>query len=171
MNLSIKLLSIFTILALTSFIFVNAADDEDSIAATVTFQHIALTATDGSISYGILAASASQTTLVGGVNDPQTITNTGNVAEDFDIKGLTPTTGGTCTNWTIDEAAGAGKYSHEWSINAGSNWYPFVGTYEEFASNIEPSSTSTLNLKITVPSSTDCYVAQNVDVTVLASAH
>jgi len=169
MKLSIKLLSILAILTLSAFIFVNAADDEDSITATVTFQHIALTATDGSISYGILAPSQSKTTVT--IPDSQTIENTGNVAEDFDIKGLSPTTGGTCTNWTIGEAAGAGVYSHEWSINGGTNWYPFVDTYEEFASNISASGTSTLDLRVTVPSSTDCYVAQNVDVTVMASAH
>jgi hypothetical protein len=172
MNLSIKLLSIFTILALSGFIFVNAAT-EDTINATVTFQQIAITASDGTISYGTLAASASQDTVT--LTDTQTITNTGNVAEDFDVKGLDPTTGGSCTHWTMsaDDSPGANEYAHEWSITGGSgdDWNVFTSTYEEFASNKAEDATAPLDLKITMPTTSDCMDAQNVDVTVLASAH
>jgi len=138
MNQSIKLtLTIFSFIAL-SFAFVYAADTQ-TIAATVTFQQVSLSVSDGSVAYGVVPASGTANTVA--LTDSQIITNTGNVNEDFDIKGLATTTGGTCTHWTILESGvpGANQYGHEWSINAGSAWDRFTSVYEEFASNKAPS--------------------------------
>ena len=132
---------------------------------------VSISISDGGINYGIIPAGSSQTTI--SLSDSQVITNTGNVSEDFDIKGLATTTGGTCTHWTILESGtpGANQYAHEWSINNGTNWNRFTDTYEEFVSNKAVSGTTTLDLRITIPSVSDCLTAQNVDVTIQASAH
>jgi hypothetical protein len=152
------------------FVVANAADTE-VITATVTFQQISLGVSDGSVAYGVLAASETANTVT--LSDSQTITNTGNVNEDFDIKGIETTTGGTCTHWTLlgSGAPAENQYGHEWSINGGSAWDRFAGTYEEFSNDVAASGTSTLDLQITMPSASDCMAAQNVDVTVQASAH
>lgn len=170
MNIKIGLILTITAFIVFGFAVTNAAN-EQNITATVTFQQISLTATDGSIAYGTLAAGATKNTVT--LSDPQTITNTGNVNEDFEIKGLATTTGGTCTHWTLlgTGTPGANEYGHEWSINAGTAWDRFSSTYEDFATNKAPAGTATLDLQITMPSSSDCQSAQNVDVTVLASAH
>jgi hypothetical protein len=170
MNQSIKLILYFILLGVFGFIIVNAADTE-SITATVTFQQISLSVTDGSVAYDVLAASGTKDTV--SPSQSQTIENTGNVNEDFDIKGLGTTTGGTCTHWSLVDSAtpGANEYSHEWSVNGGTGWDRFTSTYEEFASNKAPAGTATLDLRIKVPSSSDCFEAQAVDVTVQASAH
>lgn len=164
---------IITVIAfvLLGFTGAIAGDNEATITATVTFQQIALTAEDGIISYGVVAAGGTSDTVT--LSDSQTITNTGNVSEDFDIKGLATTTGGTCTHWTIKDSGtpGENEYGHSWSINGGTAWTRFTSTYSEFVSNKDASGTATLDLKITMPSKSDCMAAQNVDVSVQASAH
>jgi len=165
-------LLLLTVIAfvLSGVVIVSAADTQ-TIAATVTFQQISLTASDGTVAYGVVAASGTSDTVA--LSDSQTITNTGNVAEDFDIKGMATTTGGTCTHWSILPSGlpAANEYGHSWSINAGTAWTRFSDTYSEFDSNKDALATSTLDLRITMPSASDCLAAQNVDVTVQASAH
>jgi hypothetical protein len=163
---------IITIVAFILFGFINTnAADTANITATVTFQQISLTATSGTISYGTVAASGTADTVA--LSQSQTITNTGNVSEDFDIKGLTPTTGGTCTHWTLKAsgAPAANEYGHSWSINGGTLWTRFTDTYSEFVSNKAANATATLDLKVTMPSASDCMSAQAIDVTTQASAH
>jgi hypothetical protein len=164
---------ILTVVAFIVFGFVVANAAEDTITATVTFEQIALTVSDKSISYGTIAASGTQDTVT--LTDSQTVTNSGNLNEDFDIKALATTTGGTCTHWSIlaSGAPGANQYGHAWSITggSGSDWDRFSSTYEEFVSDKAPAGTATLDLKIFMPSSSDCAAAQNVDVTIQASAH
>src|SRR5690349_8778650 len=69
-----------------------------TVAATVTPQNISVAVTDGTVAYGTLDLSTSADTTSGGVNDTQTATNDGNVAEDFNVTS-TNATGGTA--WTL----------------------------------------------------------------------
>ena len=73
-------------------IFVGTAvlgADSGQVAATVTASVIAVTVSDGGVAYGTVATS--EDTTSSGVNDTQTITNTGTVNEDFEIKGVDTT--------------------------------------------------------------------------------
>ena len=145
---------------------------DNTVSATVQVKTISVAVTDGEVSYGVLAASATQDTLVTGVNDPQTATNDGNVNEDFTISGA-DTTG--CV-WALDTTQDADQYYHKFSVNAGSSWTPLtttLGTPDEIAlaSDIAPVSDEVFDLKIGVPSSSTCSTTATSVITVTASEH
>ena len=58
-----------------------------TVTATVTVQNISLTVSDGVVAYGTLGSNTTKSTCTSELNDLQTITNNGNVAETFNIKG------------------------------------------------------------------------------------
>jgi len=144
------------------------ADTEGTVTATVTVQNISLSVSDGSISYGTLAVGTSATTATGdgdSVDDTQTVTNDGNVTEDFNIKGQD--TG----NWTLENTAGADQYVHEFctsNCDSSPTWTPLTTSYDTLAEDIAAS--SGFDLRIQVPTSTAVYTSQSVDVTVQATA-
>jgi len=140
--------------------------NEASVTATVTARKIALTVTDGSVTYGSLDLGTSTSTLAAGLNDTQTVTNTGSVAEDFNVKGVNT------ADWTLDSATGTIEhYVHQFSTTTGSTWTALTINYATAATNIASSSTSNLDLQITVPSDTTHFTAQNPNVTVQAVLH
>jgi hypothetical protein len=143
-----------------------------TVTATVTLQNVSVSVTDGSVSYGILAASATKTTLSGGLNDQQTATNAGNVAEDFNIKGQNS------TNWTLAATAGSDQYVHKFCIatcgtegSPGAGFTALTTSYASLKTNVATSGTQTFDLLVQVPSSSATYISQSVDVTVQAVAH
>ena len=141
------------------------AADSANVSATVTAQNISLTVSDGSISYGTLALGASQDTLT--LSDTQTVTNNGNVTEDFDIKG----SNSSGDAWMIVDAdPGTDDYMHAFSVDSGSNWTYMSEGYKEMKTSVTPSSTQSLDLKITTPTSTSVFTEQTVSVTILATA-
>lgn len=140
-----------------------------SVAATVTTQDISVTVTDGSVSYGTLAAGDSKSTISSDLNDTQTATNSGNVAEDFNIKGQNS------TNWTLASSAGTDQYSHKFCAATcaapPTNFTALTTSYQTLASNKAAAGTQTFDLQITVPSPSTVYTQQSVDVTVQAVIH
>jgi len=82
---------------------------EATITATVTVQNISLSVSDGSIAYGVLPTGYSKSTC--DLNDTQTVTNDGNVAEDFNIKGKDS------ENWTLADTAGTNQYVHKFATS------------------------------------------------------
>jgi len=139
--------------------------DEAAVTATVTARKIALTVTDGSIAYGSLDLGTSTSTLAAGINDMQTVTNTGSVAEDFNIKGTST------ADWILAGSITTDQYKHEFSTTTGSTWTVLTLNYASAATNIASSSTANLDLQITVPSDTTHFGAQNPNVTVQAVIH
>lgn len=119
---------------------------------------------DGVISYGTLVAGASKDTTASGMNDTQTILNDGSVAEDLTIKGQD-----TACPWTLGTSAGTDQYVQEFSTNSGSGWTALTTSYQTLASSIASSGTQDIDLRVTVPTSTNCYSPQSVDVTVQAT--
>jgi hypothetical protein len=67
----------FFILSLVLFIVRTKAASEAVVGATVTFQNVAVSITSGSVSYGTLGPSGTQTTYV--LGQSQVATNDGNV--------------------------------------------------------------------------------------------
>ena len=140
-----------------------------SVSATVTAQNISVTVADGTISYGVIPINTSKSTTASDLNDQQTATNNGNVAEDLHIKGQNTSA------WTLAAAAGAEQYSHKFcttSCTTPPTGYTALTTnYQTLATNIATNGTQVFDLQITTPTSTATYTAQTVDVTVQAVAH
>jgi hypothetical protein len=103
------------------------------------------------------------------VNQTQTATNNGNVAEDFNISSSNATGG---TAWTISAVAiGSDQYKHSFSTDGGSNYTAMTTGYTALATNKAASGTQNFDLKIETPSSSTDYVQKTITVTVQAVAH
>jgi len=139
--------------------------NEDGVTATVTAREISLTVEDGSISYGSLDLSTATSTLAAGIDDMQTVTNTGSVAEDFNIKGTDS------TDWTLAGSIGSEEYKHEFSTSTGSSWDALTLDYQALDTDVASAATTSLDLQITVPSATTHFTVQSLDVTVQATLH
>lgn len=136
--------------------------------------NISITASDGSISYGILNTNTAKDTTSGGLNDTQTATNNGGQAEDFNIKGQSS------ASWTLAGSAGSEQYKHEFCTSgsgspdpcdSGPTWTALTTSYQSLATNIAASGTKKFDLKVTTPTSTAATAQQSVSVTVQAVAH
>jgi len=139
---------------------------EATITATVTVQKISLTVSDGSVAYGIIPAGYSKSTC--DLSDTQTVTNDGNVAEDFNIKGKDS------ENWTLAATAGENQYVHKFATSSCPvTWggTALTTSYQTMATNIPVNGSVTLNLQITTPTATNYYTEQDVSVMVMAVAH
>ncbi len=168
-----KIVVVFFLLAFltTNFFFLARAADTADVTATVTVQNVAITVSDGSISYGTLVAGGTKDTTTSGVDDSQTATNTGNVNEDFNIKGYNVSTG---CSWTLAATQGSDQYFHKFCNNGNCDssptWNALTTSYTTLATNKTPSATQEFDLQIGVPSSTSCTSQATVTVTVQAVA-
>ncbi len=95
-------------------------------------------------------------------NQSQTVSNDGDAAEDFNIKGQNS------DSWTLAGTAGNEQYKHEFSSDSGSTWTALTTSYQDLALSIASGATVGLDLRITTPTSTSVSSQQNVDVTVQA---
>ena len=137
------------------------ADCDELNAATV----ISLTISDGGVGYGNVIVGTPKDTTSSGLNDTQTITNNGNVAEDFEIMGQNT------TNWTLGASAGDAIYKHAWcTSNCDSSpvWNALTVAYQTLATNIGVSNTQDFDLQVTVPTSNSGTNQQDASVTVQA---
>jgi hypothetical protein len=158
------LLSLALIPAVKAF-----ATSTASVAATVTTENISVTVTDGSVSYGTISAGSSKSTIASDLNDTQTATNNGNVAEDFNIKGQDS------ANWTLSSSAGTDQYVHKFCTDTcgtpPTNFTALTTNYQSLATNQAAAGAQTFDLQITVPSPSTVFTQQSVDVTVQAVIH
>lgn len=151
---------------LLATVFVSAqgigAQASESVTATVTAQEVSLTVDDGTIAYGILDVNAQKSTL--DLTDTQTVTNTSNVNADFTISGTNS------TDWNLAATPGTDEYVHEFTTSGtfpGTNLTTNLTTLD---SAVAPNGTISLDLRITMPSSTTVYTQQSVDVSVQVTA-
>lgn len=139
-----------------------------TVTATVTAQSIALTVADGDVAYGTLAAGGSAGT---NPSDTQTVTNSGNVPEDFTIKGSNS------ANWTLDSVnTTADHYIHRFCTatcgSAPTNYTALTTSYAALgAGNVAAAGTQTFDLYLTLPQTSSVTTQQAVDVTISAAAH
>lgn len=162
--------AIIPVLVLTfSFGFPVIAADTGAVTATVTVQNISLTVADGTVSYGIMPVSTTKSTIVADLNDLQTVTNNGNVTEDFNIKGQHTAA------WTLGGAAGVDTYTHKFcTATCGTpptNYTALTTNYATLGTAIATSGTKTFDLQLGTPTSTATFTSQSVDVTVQAVAN
>ena len=151
------------------------ADQEATVAATVMVRLLSVSVSDGVVTYGTMEQNATKSTIpVTGLDDQQTVTNSGNDTENFNIKGLDS------TNWTLGATAGSNVYVHRFCNGGGATSEPCVNPptgytalttdYATFATGIAVNATATLNLQINTPNPSTIYTQQSVNVTLLAVA-
>lgn len=118
-----------------------------------------------------MALNASKSTITADLNDLQTATNNGNVAEDFTIKGTNSAT------WTLDSAnSTADHYIHMFctaTCSSPPTSFTALTTNDQAlgAGNVAAAGTQTFDLRITTPQTSSVYTQQSVNVTVTAAAH
>ena len=130
-------------------------------AATV----VSVSVSDGTVAYGTIGQNTTKSTCTSELNDAQTVTNDGNVTENFLIKGQNS------ANWTLAATAGTDQYVHKFlngTCSTFSGGTALTTTDQTFATGIAPSGTATLNLQITTPTATSYFTQQSVDVTITA---
>ncbi len=157
----VLLLSFF----LTSF---NAdAAETATVSATVTVQNISVSVSDGSVSYGTMAASGTEDTTTNGVNDSQTATNNGNVTADINIRGQNSAA------WTLAATQSTDQYFHKFctsDCDSSPTWTALTTNYQTLSGSVASSGSQVFDLQIGVPTSSTSYTQQSVNVTVQASA-
>lgn len=145
------------------------AANTGTVSATVTAQNISVTVADGTVTYGILAVSTSKSTTAADLNDLQTATNNGNVAEDFNIKGQDSTA------WTLAATPGSEQYTHRFCTSSCTNpptsYTALTTNYQTLGTNITTSGTKTFDLQLSTPTSTTNFDSQSVHVTIQAVAN
>jgi len=162
----ITILGILGIVGLVVGPLVQAADTATAtVTATVTVQNISLTVSDGSITYGTIAANSSKSTC--DLSDTQTVTNNGNVAETFNIKGQDS------AKWTLGTTPGSDVYVHKFATSScpWASGTALTTSYQTMQTNVAVNATSTLNLQITTPNPSTVFTEQSVNVTVEAVAY
>lgn len=139
-----------------------------TVAATATVQNVSVSVADGTITYGTLSNNTSKSTIVADLNDLQTATNNGNVAEGLNIKGTNS------ANWTLAGTAGSDSYVHKFcTATCGSpptNFTALTTSYQTLVASVAASGTQTFDLQVTTPNPSTVYTQQSVDVTVQAVA-
>jgi hypothetical protein len=133
--------------------------------AAATAAIISVSVSDGAIAYGTLAQNATRSTCTSELNDAQTVTNDGNVTENFNIRGQNS------ANWTLAAAAASDQYVHKFATSTCSTWpggTALTISDQTFATGIAPSGTATLNFQINTPNPSTVYTSQSVDVTITA---
>jgi len=149
------------------------ADDTQLVICTVSAYLVSLTVTDGDVAYGALALGATANTTTAGLNQTQTVYNSGTVTEDFTIKSG-DAYGSLGKTWDLVTAGpNYNEFTHEFSTTGGSSWTAMPGdnTYTTLAGPVAPAVTIILDLQITMPSSTDDYPEHGIAVTVMATEH
>ena len=184
-----RLLALVAVLALVGVLVpaIVFAADEGTVECTVTAVLVSVSVSDGDVAYGTLALSGTRNTAeYHASNNPygcvspqtQTITNTGTVAEDFNIK-TSNALGG--TNWTVASSIGnLDEFTHAYNISAtqytGSvpitftNWSAADTYVNDVATSVPVADpVRYLELKIGMPASATDYTEHTITVTVQAT--
>ena len=178
------LASIGVLVLVAALVPAVAFSAEGTVTCTVSAELVSLTVNPGTVTYGALAVGTTKNTgqydatnNSYGMATPQTqtITNNGNVQEDFRIK--TSDADG-LTAWTLSETADSDVFTHAW--NWGSTQYDGTGaitftkwtasdSYVVSGVDVPSSGQRYLELQIGMPTSVTDYGNHTITVTVEAS--
>ncbi len=144
------------------------AADIATVTATVTVQNISVQVSDGTVTYGTLGQNATADTEPA---DGQTVTNDGNVTENFNIRGQHS------ANWTLAATAGSNQYIHRFcndTVNdcttPPASYTALTTNYQTLATGINASGSVLFQLQINTPNPSTFFTQQSVDVMVQAIA-
>lgn len=134
---------------------------------------VSVSVSDGIVTYGTMPANTAKTTLSGELNDMQTATNDGNVAENFNIKGQNAAGGG-CT-WTLASTNGSDQYVHQFCNATDSscaspptNYTSLTTTYQTLKTGVASAGKVNFYLRLTTPNPSSCFGQQSADITIQA---
>jgi ribosomal protein L31 len=137
-----------------------------TVTATVTVQNVSVTVSSGTVTWGTLAVNTASSTHPAYT---QVVTNAGNVAEDFTIKGQNT------TSWTLASSNGSNQYEEAFCTtsctSAPTGFTALTTTNQTLATNVTTSGTKNLDLYLDTPTATTDYTQQDVSVTITAAAH
>jgi len=142
------------------------AAETGTITATVTAQSLSIGVSDSTVLYTNMAVGTTKNTLAASLDDRQKATNDGNVAEDFNIKGMHSTSAG--TTWALAATADSEVYSHGFNTDQGVGWTQLTTDYLKFGESVSVGGTQWFDLQLETPSSTTDTSEQTVNVTVQA---
>ncbi|MBW2674427.1 MAG: hypothetical protein JRD89_13620 [Deltaproteobacteria bacterium] len=148
------------------------AADTGTIGLNVTIKQVAVDVTPTTYAFGTLDLSTLANTSDVSPNY-FTANNTGNVDEDFSIKGanMTDFAAGGSNTWVLNETEiGADQYMMLNSTDGGVTWNAIGLDFKTFATNIAAGNNQTFDLQLATPSSTSSYLEHNTTVTVYAVA-
>jgi len=153
--------------------YVFAAGDTEPVSATVTAEFITVSVDDGSVAYGLLATSASTSTLPGAGNDSQTVSVIGsNVPVEIAISSSNAIDPGEGTDWNLENAIGMlDEYEHEYSTDASTfSNFPADNNMTATIVTLSDAETEVLDFQITAPSSTTDGNQKTITILVQATA-
>lgn len=155
------------VIAISLFAYTNTfAASSATVSATVTVQNISMTVSSNTIAWGTLPAGTASSTNPAYTN---TLTNSGNVAENFLVKGQNSAA------WALAATAATDAYEEAscatGCTTAPTGYTPLTTTNATLASNVAASGTSPLDLYIKVPTSSTVFTQQSVDITLTATAY
>lgn len=141
-----------------------------AVAATVTVQSLSIAVVANStIDYGVLPSNTDMDTTSGGMDKSPTLDNDGN--DDTEILLIR---GQNSTNWYLSTTSTAqNQYRHyvcTSTCDGTPSWMPMSGTNKYLKHGMSSSTNMDMDLKITTPNPSTVFTAQDVDVTVTASA-
>lgn len=140
-----------------------------TVTSTVTVQNVSVTVASGTIAWGTLAANTGSSTSP---TYTQTLTNAGNVPEDFTITGANATG---AVAWTLAATTGSEQYVHEFCTSsctsAPTGYTPLTLTPQSLGTTVSAAGTKPLDLYIKTPTVTADYASHSVAVTITAAAH
>ena len=150
---------------LLSYSLARAANTA-TVSATVTVSNVSVTVSSGTVTWGTLAANTASSTHPAYT---QTVTNAGNVAEDFTIKGQNS------ANWTLAATNGSNQYVESFCTSsctsAPTGFTALTTSNQSLATNVAATGTASLDLYILTPNPSTVFTSQSVDVTITAAAH
>lgn len=147
---------------------------DSSACNSFTTALVSVSVADGSVGYGIVPIGTSVNTTASGLNDTQTVTNDGNGAEDFSIKGQNS------ANWALGVTTGADQYVESFCTtgtgspdpcDASPTWTALTTNFQALATNVAALGSQKTDFQISMPSSTSTFTQQSADITVQAVAH
>ena len=129
-----------------------------TINVTVTPKLISLSVSPSSYSYGTLGLSETATTTI-----PFAVENTGNVDEDFDVKGFDT------ADWLLGEPAGADIYQHDWKNMSGGGYTALTKSAGvSAATSVGTGNSENFKFQLHTPTSSDATDTQSPNVTFTA---
>ena len=152
----IRLVALGLLVAVSTLISTPVSAEEETVTATVTGESISMTVSPTSIDYGTVPFETSRSSLAA-LSGPITFlaTNTGNVNEDFFVRGSNAS--GSGFTWNLQSGAVAcggpstiNKFRHSVTPVGGSAI--FLTTADDFlATGVVPSGTKSFNSEIYMP--------------------
>lgn len=145
-----------------------AQSNQGTVSATVTAQNVSISVSSGIVTYGVMAVNTHKSTIPAELDQRQTISNTGNVSVNINIRS------GNSTNWALASTPGVDQYVHMFCHTScdtpPTNYTALTDSNQTFQNSVGVSENRSLDLRLSTPTSTTHFGEQSMTVTVQASA-